>query len=225
MWALSINANMLVYWQILFILSTPNLVTRIRAEIAPYTIISAPVSIGVFSSLPSLTINHDALFTLCPLLKSSYLEALRLSDTPWSVRKVSSSVSISSNKDSSSHISYMLNEGEYVTVPHDLHMRDPKYFASPDEFQPERFIVKREDGSVTVDAATIRPYGGGPSICKGRIFAERECLSLVAGILAYWDIEPVDREKGWVVPEMQKTSAVSRPVGETRVRIKRRKFE
>jgi hypothetical protein len=62
-------------------------------------------------------------------------------------------------------------------------------------------------------------------MCKGRIYAERECLAFVAGILTFWDIEPADKKAGWVIPKQLKMSAVSKPATETRVRIKRRVFE
>lgn len=64
----------------------------------------------------------------------------------------------------------------------------------------------------------------GPSICKGKIFAERECLSLVAGVLVCWDFEPVDPD-GWKIPAQQKTTAVALPAEDVRVRIRRRKVE
>lgn len=105
-------------------------------------------------------------------------------------------------------------------------MRDPAYFTSPNTFNPERFLTTDENGNTSVDPKTIRPYGGGPSMCKGRVFAERECLAFVAGILMYWDIEPVAKkgeEKGkWKIPGMIKTSAVCLPDEETRVRFKRK---
>jgi hypothetical protein len=61
-------------------------------------------------------------------------------------------------------------------------------------------------------------------MCKGRIYAERECLSFVAGILGYYDIEPAG-SAAWVIPAQQKATAISLPVHETRVRIKRRVFD
>lgn len=104
-------------------------------------------------------------------------------------------------------------------------MLDPKYFKDPVKFDAERFLVKNEDGSLSADQGTIRPYGGGPSMCKGRIFAERECLALVAGVLMFWDIEPSDKKAGWVIPKQKKTFAVCLPADEVRVRVKKRRFE
>jgi cytochrome P450 len=104
-------------------------------------------------------------------------------------------------------------------------MRDPKYFKDPEKFDPERFLLRNEDGTLSTDMGTIRPYGGGPSMCKGRIFAERECLALVAGVLMFWDIEPADKKSGWVIPKQKKASAISLPAKETRVKIKRRRFD
>lgn len=220
-----VNANLLVYWHLLRILATPGLVTRIRKEISPYAEVVKPISIGKFSAPPTLKLSYEGLSKNCPLFKSSYFEALRISDQPWSVREVTTDVLISGNKQAADPSSFVLRKGEYVTIPHDLHMRDPKYFKDPEMFDPERFLIRSEDGTVTAEIGTIRPYGGGPSMCKGRAFAERECLSLVAGILVMWDIEPADEKAGWIIPEQKKTTAISLPVRETRVRIKRRKFD
>lgn len=218
------NANLVVYWQILYILATPGLLGRIRSELSTCATVSKPFSIGTISEAPKLTISHEALSKKCPLLRSTYLETLRLCNQPWSIRQIATDVAITGDKKSSDPVSFVMHKGEYATTPHDLHMRDPKYFKNPLDFDPERFIVHNEDGSLSTDIGTIRPYGGGPSMCKGRAYAEKECLSLVAGVLAFWDIEPADEKAGWVIPGQVKTSAVSRPVHDTRVRIKQRIF-
>lgn len=142
---------------------------------------------------------------------------------PWSVRSVASDITLSTSKTSSSPTSFTIPKGDYITVPHDLHMRDPQYFNDPETFNPERFLVHNSDGSLSTDMGTIRPYGGGPSMCKGRVFAERECLALVAGVLVMWDFQPVSGD--WTIPALKKTSAVSLPEHDTRARVKRRKFE
>ena len=198
---------------------------RIRAEVSPFIQITKPESIGKISEAPKLKINHEGLSKKCPLFRSTYFEALRLSSQPWSIRSIATDVIIPSGKNSQNPVSYTMQKGEYITVPHDLHMLDPKYFKDPQKFDPERFIVRNEDGSLSTDPGTIRPYGGGPSMCKGRIYAERECLALVAGVLMFWDIEPADEKTGWVIPKQKKTTAVSLPVNEVRVRIKKRQFE
>jgi cytochrome P450 len=223
LWAMNVNANVLAYWLLIYILSTPTLLPKILSEIAPHANITKPESIGRFSEAPNLSISHEGLAKNCPLFKSTYFEALRISSQPWSIRRVASDVAISRGKTSEVSEMYKLNKGEYLTIPHELHMRDPSYFPEPEKFIPERFLVHNEDGSVSAEQGTIRPFGGGPSMCKGRVFAERECLALVAGVLMYWDIEPTGQK--WVVPEMVKTSGVSRPKGDTKVRVRRKKFE
>ena len=146
-----------------------------------------------------------------------------MTSQPWSVRRVASDVSISSGESMSEAQTYNLKGGEYITIPHELHMRNPGYFPEPDKFVPGRFLVQEENGSRTAEMGTIRPFGGGASMCKGRLYAEGECLALVAGVLALWEFEPVG-ERGWAVPEMTKTSGVSRPKKDTRVRVRRRKI-
>lgn len=225
LWALVVNANLLVFWQLLHILATPGLIDRIRAEIAPHVRIAKPASIGRISEAPNLTIFEEGLSEKCPLFRSTHFEALRLVSQPCSVGKVATDVTISGDEHGTDTASFILHKGEYIKIPHDLHMGDPKYFKNPDKFDPERFLVRNEDGSLSTDMGTTRPYGEGSFMCKGRIFAERECLALVAGILMFWEVEPGDKKIGWVIPKQKKTSAVSLPVHETRVRIKRRRFE
>jgi hypothetical protein len=69
------------------------------------------------------------------------------------------------NKKSDTSPAFLIRKGEYITVPHDLHMRDPKYFKDPKKFDPERFLVQKEDGSLSTDMKTIRPYGKFNSRC------------------------------------------------------------
>ncbi|KAH8821696.1 cytochrome P450 [Xylogone sp. PMI_703] len=222
--AMVVNATALVYWQILYILATPGLLDRVRKEVAPYVKVIKPAVIGTISESPGLQIDQESLTKYCPLFKATYLESLRLSSQPWSVRKVAKDVSIALDKQDEESVSYLLKSGGYITLPHDLHMRDKAYFQDPEKFIPERFLHTNEDGTVSTDIGTIRPYGGGPSMCKGRQIAERECLAFVAAVLTYWDIEPADSKKLWVIPAQKKTSAVSLPVQDTRVRVKRRVF-
>jgi cytochrome P450 len=64
-------------------------------------------------------------------------------------------VFISQDKTNDAAASYMLRKGEYITMPHELHMRDPKYYQDPDKFKPERFLVSNEDGELSTNSGTI----------------------------------------------------------------------
>jgi hypothetical protein len=54
------NANLLVYWQILFILSITGLGDRIREEVAPFATVTKPLSIGSISEAPELKLHTKA---------------------------------------------------------------------------------------------------------------------------------------------------------------------
>lgn len=58
-------------------------------------------------------------------------------------------------------------------------------------------------------------------MCKGKLLAERECLSLVAGVLACWDIKPTCE---WKIPSQLQTSAVSKPQEDVKVFIQMRQI-
>lgn len=218
------NANMIAYWHLLYILATPGLVDKIRTEVAPYAKVTKPESIGGFTEAPKLALSADGLCKKCPLLKATYFETMRLSTRPSSTRRITADVTISGDTNGPKSPSYILHQGEYVRISHDLHMKDPKYFEHPEKFNPERFLGQNKDGTQSANMGTIRPYGNGMSACNGQTFAERACLSFVSGILACWDIQPASKA-GWVIPKMTLSSTVCRPVNDTRARITERSFK
>jgi cytochrome P450 len=58
--------------------------------------------------------------------------------------------------------------------------RDPRYFDSPDEFHPERWLDGLAD---RLPAFAYFPFGGGPRKCIGQAFAQME-LAIVVSLLA-----------------------------------------
>ncbi|KAL8905676.1 MAG: hypothetical protein Q9207_002490 [Kuettlingeria erythrocarpa] len=261
-WALNANANGLVFWMIIRAAADPPLLSRIRAEIKPYVkALAVPgrdkrtdyASLTI-AEHPKLSIDIDGLTNQCPLLKATYLECNRVHSRPVSFRKVINDLilvdptpSISSSSSSSSPVpsasaaaSHQLLASSYLHIPHFLHHTDPSYFPDPETFRPERFLTTTEEGETKVDPKTLRPYGIGASMCKGRLFAEKEVLGFVAGFLMCWDIEALEERKGRPnevgegerkakgekvglrVPGNVKTSAISRPDDDCRVRITRR---
>ena len=63
--------------------------------------------------------------------------------------------------------------------------RDPKYWPDPDRFAPERFAP---DQNRSPAAYTYVPFGGGPRICIGFMFAEVEAKIVLARLLQQSDL-------------------------------------
>lgn len=265
LWAFTVNSTLLVYWHIFYILSTSDLLPRILEEIAPYAITTPGLTIGAFSTAPTLKLSAESLVKSCPLFKSTYFETLRIVDHATSIRRVGNDITISpipkspassstsaptsrpgstpastpSPSQTSAPTSFALPKSSYIIMPNSLHANDPSYFPSPETFIPERFMIPIEPTTEGVlkdtssqtptkplfkaDQLTTRPYGGGPTSCKGRLVAERECLALVAGVLMMWEIEPADPKKGWKLPGMKRKTAIAEPRVETRVKVRRRR--
>ncbi|KAL2351401.1 putative P450 monooxygenase [Cryomyces antarcticus] len=226
LWAMNANAPVLIFWLILRILSYSDhtLLSVIRAETEPYAKAFQPPREFPVPEPPQLKIALDGLVSDCPRLKSCYIECLRLDSAPWSFKQVRQDFALrESARDGPGMCEgFLLRQGSYAHVAHDLHNTDPSCFRKPDEWMPCRHVVVANDQGVEkAEFGTIRAYGGGRSMCKGRVFAEKECLVFAAGILALWEFEPVG-QKGWHIPAPGKATAVAAPKGDVRVRIRRR---
>lgn len=214
----------MAYWLIRNIHAN-NLLHRVRAEIAPF-VYQAPGR--------ELQIETDDLLTRCPLFKSCYWESLRLDSGPWSFKRLQKDCVVDEaaedcrlapqlNGGPNSDSFFGLHRADCVLIPADLHHTDPRCWDQPERFIPERFISRQEDGTDVSEIKTIRPYGGGATICKGRLLAEKEVLTFVAGVLMCWDIQPVS-PVGWAFPGRQKTSGVTSPKTDIRVLMTNRKW-
>ncbi|KAI9850699.1 MAG: hypothetical protein M1838_005263 [Thelocarpon superellum] len=188
LWAMNVNANVLCVWMILRILSTPHLVQRVRVETAPYVVVTHDPPIHGMSSPPRVTISDEGLATKCPLFKACYLETLRLDSAPWSIKHVTKDFTITENEGevrrsptftgaplSSKKLeaeaekkrggerekakSYVIKAATNVLIPHDLLQSDMRYYAEPEEFQPQRFLVFAEAAvsSASTSASTLPP--------------------------------------------------------------------
>ncbi|QIW99012.1 hypothetical protein AMS68_004530 [Peltaster fructicola] len=219
-WATNANSNMLVFWMLNRAYADTELAGRLREEIAPYVQAVQPKQTLAVAEAPRLQkFDVDGICSQCPLLKSCYVECLRVDAATWSFKQVKEDFEL--NPREKAGTTYMLRKGEYIHAAHDLHNTNPAYFPQPEAFQADRHVKIDENGRRTADLGTIRPYGGGSSMCKGRFFAYKECMVFAAAILAMWDIEPVGGG-AWKMPKPRKSTGVYGTEDPTRVWLRRR---
>jgi cytochrome P450 len=112
-----------------------------------------------------------------PILRAVIAEVLRLWPPAYSLflRQATEEVVLSDG---------VIAPGDLVQiVPFTLH-RDPRWFAEPERFDPERFLQPP-----SWPAHAYLPFGSGPRICIGQNFALVEACVVAATILSRW--EPV----------------------------------
>jgi cytochrome P450 len=77
----------------------------------------------------------------------------------------------------------------FLISPYVMH-HHPKYFPSPEQFQPERWNREKETSRYT-----YFPFGGGPRQCIGERFAWVEAILLVATIAQQWRMRLAPKHK------------------------------
>jgi hypothetical protein len=83
-WGLMVNANKVTFWLLLDIISSPTLLSTIRAEIAPFT---NPTT-STKSKTQTLTLDVNGLMKSCPMLKATFYETMRLYAAGTSYKEV-----------------------------------------------------------------------------------------------------------------------------------------
>lgn len=92
---------------------------------------------------------------------------------------------------------YHLPKGAFVVVSmYSLH-RTPAYFPEPEKFDPERFSPENE---AKIPKYAYLPFGGGPRVCIGNMFAEMEARLILATVVSRYRLT---LKPGHVVKPMQ----------------------
>ncbi|KAI1075517.1 cytochrome P450 [Whalleya microplaca] len=215
LWGQNANTQPLIFWLVLYVYSQPSLLAALREEVKAF------VPVDTTANPPRLThIAYSSLSQDCPLLKSSYLETLRLVNEASSLRCVGRPISVPDGS-----YTHHLKPGTFITVAHAINQRFTSVYENPDQFIPERFIeTDKATGKKTAQYRNLRPWGMGMGICKGRTFAEKSILGVVAAIISLWEFEPAD-EKKWKFPGVKPGTGVLRPTSDIRVRARRRRIQ
>ncbi|KAF4547978.1 Hypothetical protein D9617_33g038420 [Elsinoe fawcettii] len=225
-WAMNANANPLIFWVITRVYADPTLLEQIREEVRPFVKVNIPKQEFAVPELPHLEdVDHEGLLNHCPLLKAAYVESLRLDTGVWSFKIMREDVTLTTREKDAQK--YLIQKGTFCHVAHELHHQNEKYYDEPDVWRVGRHIKYEpgKEGEPAVpkaDIGTVRPYGGGHSMCKGRAFAVKEILIFTATIFTFYDMMPA--KGGWKIPDPAKTTGTNGIKGDMRVRIKRRKI-
>lgn len=158
-WAANANSNTLVFWMVNRIYSDRQLLAMLREETSPYVEIAHPPENDLpVPELPRISnIDVEGLCTKCPLLKSCYIEVLRLDSASWSFKEVKQDFVLKSRDQKDQP--WLLKKGDYAHAAHDLHNTDPNYFENPMVFKADRHIKYNGEGQGVAEMGTIRPYG------------------------------------------------------------------
>ncbi|PYH94733.1 cytochrome P450 [Aspergillus ellipticus CBS 707.79] len=220
LWGLHANSNIISFWTILHIYESPTLLASIRAETSPYITLH-----------PSgdYTIDHTSLARKCPLLKSTWYETMRWDLFGAEQKYILEDFSVTESPEDANMLrgpgsaprSYTLKAGNVVSIHNGATQKDPRLWDNPEGFNPRRFIVPDPRDRTRERAEMFRQlysFGGGYSMCKGRLFAEREVLTFVAAVVGLWDMQFLGsggEEGRWGV-RRQMDAGAPHPDGEVR---------
>ena len=93
-------------------------------------------------------------------------------------------------------------KGSLITLSSFVTQRDPRWFAEPEHFDPERFLPERAD---EIQNGAYFPFGAGPRVCIGQSFAMTEMALVAASMLQKCDVQTVP---GTDDPTLQVTMAL-----------------
>jgi cytochrome P450 len=231
------NAVPTLFWNIVYVLSSPSITSSIREEVAAITTRTTDPKTGE----TRMIIDATKFSTHCPVLAAAYQESLRLSNRQMSFRVAEEDTSISAGDKT-----YFIKKNAVVLLPSSLYSEDPKVWGdNAHRFEPARWI-KRE-GQKEADAKDVEklqkkaffPFGGGRHLCPGRHLAFAEILGMVALLVTGYDVvnAPPDGQTGTSpggqlesgtlrIPRRESRffgEAVPKPVGKYDILIKRKK--
>jgi cytochrome P450 len=212
-----------LFWFFAFVMSRPELVARIRAEVEPRVSRSRD---GRTATVPLTGLDGH-----CPILSSAYRETMRLTNHQISTRTALEDTVLADGAGRT----YLLKKGVVVQLALATGQRDAAYWGGDvDEFRPERFLGfgdRKDDaagpGSPRAIRAAFQPFGGGVHLCPGQNFAYAEIMAVMATMVLGYDVSPLSGTD-WRLPPYATLSlvdAVNKPAQEGKgfgVRIKRR---
>jgi len=140
-----------------------------------------------------------------PLLDAVVRETMRLYPPAWIIgRSVVQPFDLGG---------YTMARGDQLVMSPYLSQRDPRFFADPERFMPERWLDGKADD---LPRFAYFPFGGGPRVCIGNHFATMEVQLVLATLMQRLELT--------VVPGFQlelEPNVTLRPKSGVHVRVRR----
>ncbi|KAF2172711.1 hypothetical protein M409DRAFT_62435 [Zasmidium cellare ATCC 36951] len=223
--AISSNAIPATGWMLFHLLNpkNPSLLERALKEINAATKEDGNLDIATLVSQP--------------LLQSLWTETLRLYADVLVTRNLPEDITLPLDESGKHHV--LFRAGDNVFAPSFLGHRDDNVWSTEDApydvFHADRFLVKdpktgQEAFSMSRTTGKFFPFGGGKTICPGRIFAKQEAIGALAMVLLKFDFDvkgyiDIDKKPTKDFPGMPKAfpgSGALSPGGDMKVKISRR---
>ncbi|KAK0481453.1 cytochrome P450 [Armillaria novae-zelandiae] len=180
LWALEANAIMVAFW-----------VIALSLQQHPQGLGLAPLIDEIDKARPANPENNDWIISASmPLLISTIKEALRVSTSAFSIRRVAKDTMFAGYE--------LKKNSEVVCVTRAVHM-DEEIHEDAHRFIPDRYLKIDAGQRLFKNGKEIRdhtmPFGGGVSMCEGRHFAILELKIMLTLLLTHATVE-IDSEMG-----------------------------
>jgi cytochrome P450 len=80
---------------------------------------------------------------------------------------------------------YRVRKGDAIAISTYAMHRNPEFYTGPERFDPDRFAPEREK---QIPKYAYLPFGAGPRVCIGNVFALMEARIILATILQRWTL-------------------------------------
>lgn len=150
--------HVLAFWMLAHIISDSKVLEEMRAETSKYATAVQEQAIMGFSVPPRVSIDADGLLTQCPLLKSAYIETVRLYSRGSRAGVVTKDFELESQEATKvfkSGEKWVFKKGEWVDTSNWLSNTDPSNFADASEWNAGSHIVEDEHGSKTAQWGNV----------------------------------------------------------------------
>jgi cytochrome P450 len=208
-WVGITNTVPALFWLIAHVFSDPDVVARIRAEMAAIVTVAEAEGPPTATTTRTAKVDMTRLDDGCPLLVSCHRESLRVHSDQSYNRRVMSDTTL---RDPDTGREYLLRKGVHVqwtsVVPH----RVPSVWGDGGEvngngnsgddsgggggddgtgFRADRFVAAASPEVEKARQGANIPFGGGKHLCPGRNFARAELLGFVGALALGFELDGV----------------------------------